>query len=700
MFLRVNVLLNQGCLSCQNRHVCASVGGFVVQGGQVGWWVSGCFWAVQNKWLPHFNEHGRWPLRPEPLQPATTHSGFMSPRPATPFHSLHLRASLQVAIRDATEDLRRAGDYCGQTAGQELEAARVSKQWLERYLMPQQKEALARLSVFRGSFSADGAAALQILGGGQPSDPAAVNAAILQLRNLSLLQPAQSSAAPGAPPRYAMHTLVGGIAGELLVQQSRDSGAAHSEGSLLSDVHMLFAGWMLQLGGQLDVFWNNPGGDSLQRSQALLADEELNFQHLVKLLHHECVPILWISHCQPLLTLAWALMNRGKLQLAHGFNRHLLKVTLRVLGPHHSDTGSAYDNLGLVLRQLGKLEEAEQAHRVAARIKLQTLGLDHHSTGGSYDSLGLVLSKQGKLVEAELAHRKGLQITLNALGPYHHLTGGSYDNLGIVLMEQGKLAEAEHVLRKGLWSKLQALGPDHSSTAGSYNNLGLVLREQGRLVEAEQAYRTALQIKLQNLGPDHFSTRASYNNLGLVLRQQGKLAETEQARREDLQIRVQALGPDHYSTGRLYTNLGNVLRQQGKLTEAEQAHRKGLRSKLQALGPDHSSTEASYSYLGMVLSEQGKLAEAEQAYREGLRIKLQALGPDHSSLGASFNNLGIVLRRQGKLADAEQAHHEGLRIKVRALGPEHPSTVQSHNNLRLVLRQQAAGGGQARSAGA
>jgi hypothetical protein len=219
-----------------------------------------------------------------------------------------------VAIGDAREDLRRAEDYCGQTVGQELEAARVSKQWLERYLKPEQKLALARLSVFRGSFDADGAAALQIVGGGQPSGHVAtVNAAILQLRNLSLLQPAQSAAAPGAPARYTMHKLVGGIAGELLVQQSRDSGAAHAEGSLLSRVHMLFVDWMLQLGGQLDDLFNNPCSNSLKRSQALLANEELNFQHLLQLLDDEHVQANMADRLSGLRTLAASLEDRGKL---------------------------------------------------------------------------------------------------------------------------------------------------------------------------------------------------------------------------------------------------------------------------------------------------------------------------------------------------------------------------------------------------
>jgi tetratricopeptide (TPR) repeat protein len=481
-------------------------------------------------------------------------------RPAE-LHTLGVSPPLQVVINDAREDLRRAKDCGGRTAGQELEAARVSKQWLERYLTPENILALARLSVFRGSFDANGAAALQILGGAQPSNTAdAVNAAVLQLRNLSLLQPAQSAAAPGALPRYAMHKLVRGIAAELLVQLSRDSGAADAASSLLSHVRMLFVDWMLQLGGQLDGLFNHPGSDSLQRAQSLLANEELNFQHLLTLLDDEHVQANMADRLGGLATLALALKERGKLQLAHALCSQQLELTLRAPGPDHPTAGASYDSLGCVLMEQGKLAEAEQAHREALRISLQMLGTDHASTGASYNHLGLALMWQGQLAEAEQAHREALRIKLQALGPDNTSTGRSHDSLGLLLMEQGQLAEAEQAHREALRIMLQELGPDHTSTGRSRDSLGLVLREQGKLAEAEQEHREALRIMLQALGPDHFSTGDSSNNLGLVLMEQGKLAEAEQAHREALRIKEQALGLGHPSTMRSCSDLSAVLR--------------------------------------------------------------------------------------------------------------------------------------------
>jgi tetratricopeptide (TPR) repeat protein len=505
----------------------------------------------------------------------------------------------QVAIRDAHEDLRRARDYNGLTAEGELQGARVSKQWLERYLTPDLKQAVARLSVFQGSFNTEGATMLQLTG--QADDSEAVAAVIRQLCNLSLLQPAPL-ALQEAPSRYRMHKLVAGIAAELLEALSSDGNANFAQGSLLQrvralfvpwtlhpprsqpkdtlldSVHALFGDWMLQLGSQLEAHFDQPGPNTLQHAQALLADEELNFQHLLKLLQSGAVKMDLVG-LERLTLMAGALTRWGRLQLAAAFYQQALVRTLLVQGEDHTNTGVSFSNLGVVLRLQGKLAEAEEALGEALRIHLQVLGADHADTGASYANLGNVLWQQGKLAEAEEAHGEALRIHLQVLGADHADTGASYANLGIVLEKQGRLAEAEKAHRDALRVQLQALGADHSDTGKMYGNLGNVLTLQGKLAEAEEALREALRVQLQVLGVDHFSTGESFGNLGVVLRQQSKLAEAEEAHREALRVQLQVLGADHSHTRTSYNNLGIVLRQQGKLAEAEEALREASAKK-------------------------------------------------------------------------------------------------------------------------
>ncbi|RYP46519.1 hypothetical protein DL768_007291 [Monosporascus sp. mg162] len=175
----------------------------------------------------------------------------------------------------------------------------------------------------------------------------------------------------------------------------------------------------------------------------------------------------------------------------------------------------------------GKLDEAEKMCMRALQAFEEVLGPKHTSTLAAVDNLGDLYNIQGKLVEAEKMHMRALQGYEEALGPKHISTLRTVYNMGNLYRNQGKLGEAEKMYMRALQGREEALGPKHTSTLDTVNNLGVLYKNQGKLGEAEKMYMQALQGYEEALGPKHTSTLSTVNNLGNLYKNQGKLGEAE-----------------------------------------------------------------------------------------------------------------------------------------------------------------------------
>ena len=266
----------------------------------------------------------------------------------------------------------------------------------------------------------------------------------------------------------------------------------------------------------------------------------------------------------------------------------------------------AYNNLGMLLKELGSLTEAEAIYRQLLSIR--------PDLAEASNNLGAVLYDLGRLHDAEAAYRHALATRANYAQAHY--------NLGIVLYDLRRWHEAESAYRQAL-----ALSPD----AGAYNNLGNVLKELERLSEAEAAYRQALILR-----PQHAE---ALNNLANVLKELGRLPEAELACRMALTIR-----PDYAEA---HLNLGALMVALNRLPEAEMSYRQAL-----AVRPDYA--QAHYN-LGIVLQTLDRLPEAEAAYGQALLSR-----PD---IVEAHNNLGNVLWALHRPADAVAAYRRALALR-------------------------------------
>ncbi|KAI9858058.1 MAG: hypothetical protein M1813_007870 [Trichoglossum hirsutum] len=380
--------------------------------------------------------------------------------------------------------------------------------------------------------------------------------------------------------------------------------------------------------------------------------------------------------------------SQGRLTEAEAMYERALAGFEKALGPDHTSTLRTVGGLGDLYKSQGRLVGAEAMCERALAGYEKALGPDHTSTLNAVNNLGNLYSSQGRLTEAEAMYERALAGFEKALGPDHTSTLRTVGGLGDLYSSQGRLVEAEAMYERALAGFEKALGPDHTSTLNAVNNLGNLYSSQGGFAEAEAMYERALAGYEKALGPDHTSTLNTVNNLGLLYSIQGRLAEAEAMYERALAGREKALGPDHTSTLNAVNNLGNLYSSQGRFAEAEAIYERALAGYEKALGPDHTSTLNAVNNLGLLYSSQGRLAEAEVMCERALAGFEKALGPDNTSTLGAVDSLGNLYSNQGRLAEAEVMYERTLAGYEKALGPDHTLTLKPVNNLGLLYSSQ------------
>ena len=193
-----------------------------------------------------------------------------------------------------------------------------------------------------------------------------------------------------------------------------------------------------------------------------------------------------------------------------------LEITKEVLGEKHPDTASSYNNIGAVYHKLGDYDKALEFYNKALEIRKDVLEENHPDTASSYNNIGVVYSNLGDYKKALEYYIKALEIFKEVLGEKHRDTAGSYDNIGIVYHKLGDYDKALEFYNKALEIFKEVLGENHPDTAISYNNTGLFDDELGDYDKALEYYNKSLEVKKSVLGENHPDTAISYNNIGVV----------------------------------------------------------------------------------------------------------------------------------------------------------------------------------------
>ncbi|MCB9433964.1 MAG: tetratricopeptide repeat protein [Ardenticatenaceae bacterium] len=444
-----------------------------------------------------------------------------------------------------------------------------------RTLTPELQACLARLSVFRGGFTA--AAAQHIAAADEPQ--------LAALGDKSLL------AYDAATDRYALHAVVRAYAAEKCPPTDQTL-PQHAD---------YYLNWLAQY------------AEPLQKSAP---------QEVIALIQPDVdnVRLAWQTGLAGRkVTLLAALTPFSIYYQLRGLSHEaeaVMQMTVRTATAWGDDGVALAIRAGLELarfqNRLGRCRPAIQSVKTA--LQLAAGGSDRWAEGMGLVLWGEALWRLGEYEASEnrLSHALDLAHALDAtliIGWCHH-------HLGIINDIQTRYAAAHDHLQQACaaWQTLD----NAQALCGSLNSIGLVCYHQGELPAAQQAMEQALA--LCNQIDNHALQSLLLNNLSMIATTQGDYNGAQYYLQLGLEF-AKARG-DLVAQGHLYTNLGKNYRLLGETALATENLMQGLKIS-EAIG-NPSLTATAMLDLAETESVRGNLERSEALYMQALETARQS----------------------------------------------------------------------------
>lgn len=527
-------------------------------------------------------------------------------------------AAVAAAIAESLDFL--SGDTASPDRHSSLRAVFESS-WAQ--LLPEEQIVFCRLSVFRGSFTAE--AAIAVAQASYQDLLALVDKSFLRL---------------GDDGRYYLHEVLRHYAAEKL---------AVAEKSAAANRHMdTFCHFLEQQGAALV-------GTQVGPAQAAMQQELENVRQAWR----------WAVHRQQWSQVARALAGLSRYFQLHGpFAEGVALFGLAIIGlseaedqdewPEllaecHGQTAVFHNEQGAYDRAITHAQAAVElafpgtAGHLAARVEIgralvgqgmydtavpylqDTLDMLHQSAvseaqrraiaADSLRACGLAAHYQGTYPQAYDLFSQALQLARQTGNCW--VESGLLNNLGVVSKNMGNLPAARAYYEQNL--QLAAAIGDRRGLSKTLVNLGSVLRMLGHAAGSRAAYEEALHLK-REMG-DRQGESLALNNLGNVAAQLGDYAGAQAYYRQALQL-FRDIGRRR-DEGMVLSNLGLLAHLQGEEATAV-SHSQAALTIARTIG-DRSTEAYALTHLGHGLLGQGRLADAAEAYQQSLTLR-QAMG--------------------------------------------------------------------------
>ena len=233
------------------------------------------------------------------------------------------------------------------------------------------------------------------------------------------------------------------------------------------------------------------------------------------------------------------------------------------------DEAAKLNRQGVQLYGQGKYADAEKLAKQVLAIHEEVLGPDHSDTATALDNLAMLYKAQRNYAEALPLFQRSLTIREKALGPDHPSVATPLNNLASLYEAQGNYTDALPLLQRALKIREKALGPDDPGVAAALNELAVLYQDQGNDADALPLFQRALKIDEKARGPNHPSLATYLNNMALVYQAQENYTDALPLFQRSLTIREKALGPDHPRVATALNSLAVLYDNMGKPDEAE-----------------------------------------------------------------------------------------------------------------------------------
>lgn len=385
-------------------------------------------------------------------------------------------------------------------------------------------------------------------------------------------------------------------------------------------------------------------------------------------------------------------------------------------GTFLSRQGTAWNNLGTVLRLLGDFAAAQKAMEKALEIRGNLPGAEK-SLATTLNNLGNLFCDTGLHSEAESHYRNALNLQLQ-----HGCSDGNLEdredlamtqnNLAAVLHDLMKLDEAEILYRQALigYEALAAQFPEGEEAwlprrASGLQNLGFLLKDLQRLDEAETTLKKARAIQEllveQMPGVFELDLAQTLTNLGNLKREKPELEEAEKDLQKALELYQTSSGANPKSKAMAHCNLGVVQAELMKEKDAELSYLKAIEcyrtlASKSAPGLHDQGLAMVCTNLGSLYHDEERTVEAMPHFAEAQRLYFKLseqnlrMWGGHAAIG--WNNLGNGHRNLGDMAAATQAFREAdilyAKVSPFARGIYDHDWAGCLNNLGIVYRDE------------
>ena len=352
-----------------------------------------------------------------------------------------------------------------------------------------------------------------------------------------------------------------------------------------------------------------------------------------------------------------------------------LRVRRQAGLPEDAQTGQAFTELAIALRNAGRFEESDRAFRSALRISNQS---DRNSITRSrlLVDLGRLELLRSNIMEAEKYFSEALEIARRLAGSSSLDVATIQLDLTNILAWRDDLDGAEQAARESLAIYRDITPEQHPDRVTANIRLAEVLLLKGQISEAGALYESALNAQRVLYGNNSSQVADSLDSLAQVRLAENNTREAEKLTREAIATNVAARGDNYYMNGYLQTSLAQILMRQERYREAEPPVREALDLYARTLPPDHQYVAAAEYVLGEILLATDQLPDAEAMLTASMNRWKRTDAPEWRS-ARSASALGEVLRKEGKLRDAEKHLLNSYRV------------LASESNVDTTTRQRA-----------
>jgi tetratricopeptide (TPR) repeat protein len=277
--------------------------------------------------------------------------------------------------------------------------------------------------------------------------------------------------------------------------------------------------------------------------------------------------------------------------------------------PSPVDRAQLLQQRSSLLRTMGDIDEAIRLAREAVRLTQEALGERSPATGSAVNNLAMMLFQSGDYAGAEPLWRRAVEVTQEVYGPDHPNTARHLQNLAGVYM-RGEHEKALAMASQALEVKRKTLAETDSDLASTLTNVGNLEAALGRLEDAETRHREAAEIYRRTLGPGHQDLAVVLRNLALVLHSRNRDEEAARLHEEGLQILESASAKRADLIAETLVDLGDLDRRRGDRERAEERTRRAMEMLEATASPNPRILANAKAQLGVLLFERGRIAES------------------------------------------------------------------------------------------